>query len=121
MPDCQCRLPEQMSSAGRAAQLCHHSPPGEAEEVKTRLLALLEEFTDQIPANDLLEKPLSRLFQEYVNRVSQGNQVALSTAEDHAIARIAFLRYIGIAVHILIADTAASMEEYRKQSQAGRG
>ena len=119
MTECECRLPEQMSSAGRAAQLCNHSDPQEAEEVRSQLMALLDEFTDQIPPKDILEKPISQLFQEYITRMSQDTMVSLSTTEHHAIIRIAFLRYIGLALHILIADTVVSMEEYRKRSPAG--
>ena len=102
MPDCQCRIPKTMSWAGPTALLCHHSTADQARELQQRLMDLLEDLPNAIPAEELAQKNVKELAEDYKKAIV-GDDYNLMTQEEHDILMIAFLRHLGIAIHALMA------------------
>ena len=111
--ECQCSLPAEMSWAGPAAQLCPHSALEPALEVQANLIKLLDDFMQEIPIEDLLNKPLLELGEKYMRDVL-GSDFNLMNQREHNVLMIAFLRHVGIAIMTLM----SSMVVNRNKNQA---
>ena len=101
--ECECSLPKEMSWAGPAAQLCPHSALEPALEVQENLIKLLDDFMQEIPVDDLINKPLIELSEKYMRDVL-GTDFNLMNQREHNVLMIAFLRHVGIAVMTLMSS-----------------
>ena len=121
--ECQCSLPPEISWAGPAAQLCPHSELAPALEIQSNLIKLLDDFMQEIPVEDLLNKPLLELAEKYMRDVL-GGDFNLMNEREHNVLMIGFLRHVGIAVMTLMSSMVANrarqeaQEPARKQSPA---
>ena len=115
--ECECNLPREMSWAGPAAQLCPHSALDPALEIQANLAKLLDDFMQEIPVEDLLNKPLLELGEKYMKDVL-GNDFNLMNQREHNVLMIAFLRHVGIAVMTLLASMVVNRNRNQANEQA---
>lgn len=115
MTPCQCDLPEQMSWAGPAAQLCQHSNAEAAMEIQVNLAELDAILAQEIPPEKLLSTTLIELSEQYKREVV-GEDFNLMTQEEHNVLMLNFLRHVGICIHTLMSTMVLRHAERTKQT-----
>ena len=102
MADCTCEMPPEMAQAGRAAPLCHHSSEERLRETEASLATLLTYFTHTVSVDDLFDKPMRQVADQYAISIigSEEEYMNITEAEYH-IVTAAFLRQASIAIQAL--------------------
>ena len=102
MADCTCEMPPEMAQAGRAAPLCHHSSEERLRETEASLANLLSYFTHHVSVDELFDKPMREVADQYAISIigSEDEYLEVTEAEYHIITA-AFLRQASIAIQAL--------------------
>ena len=99
-PECQCQIGPDMVWAGPAIQLCPHSSAAEAEEIRGRLMDLLQNFAQNIDPNRMFDKTIIQLAEDY-RKQAAGRLKGLMNEDEHHIVTINFMRNLSLAAQML--------------------
>ena len=119
MQECNCQLPESMSWAGPAAQLCHHSDNKAVQEIEAKLLAILQDFHVTIPFDEMGTKTIMDLADKF-KMDTVGDDFKYMNQAEHTILMIAFLRNLSISAQALMANLILRHEANLKQEASQR-
>ena len=108
-PNCQCSLPEEMKAAGGAAALCHHSSPDLVRKAQEQVFALLTGFGQRIEVQDMFNKPLREVSEDYMKGI-MGDGYGLRNREEHNILMIAFLRHMSVGMQGMIIQAILDLQ-----------
>ena len=102
MPDCTCEMPPEMSQAGRAAPLCHHSSTAALEDAQQSLSELSTYFSHQIAVDELFQIPMRTVADQYATAIVGGPEhYEMITETEYLIITAAFLRQASILLQDL--------------------
>ena len=99
--ECQCAISPEIAWAGPAIALCHHSTAAEADKVREKLLAMMEEFAQNIDPNTMFNKTIIQLAEDY-RRQAAGKMQKLLNQDEHRVININFMRNLSLAAEMIM-------------------
>ena len=98
---CQCAISPEMTWAGPAIALCHHSTAAEANKIREKLMAMMEDFAHNIDPNAMFEKTIIQLAEDY-RRQAAGKNENLLNQDEHRVININFMRNLSLAAEMIM-------------------
>ena len=98
---CQCAISPEMAWAGPAIALCHHSTAAEANEIREKLIAMMEDFAHNIDPNAMFDKTIIQLAEDY-RRQAAGKNERLLNQDEHRVININFMRNLSLAAEMIM-------------------
>ena len=117
--DCQCAMPTEMTAAGEALQLCHHSNVEGARRIHTTICDIIDDLTHTIPAQDMFSKSVQDLAYQYMRTVI-GHDINLMNEREHDILMVSFLRYMALGFQATMSALVVSIREQENQDNPRR-
>lgn len=107
---CECSLPPALHTAGAAVSLCHHSSGPDARQAVTQLAQVLQQWPGAPDAETLLNVPIKRLLQRYIDQVVGPDQAPLLTQPERDAITVAFLRQCALQCQLIMAGVIAAID-----------
>ena len=111
---CECSITENMVWAGPAIQLCHHSTAAAAEEVREKLMDMVEEFAQNISPENMFDKTITELANLY-RQETAGPLNNLMDRNENIIVNINFMRQLSLNIQILMCTMITQLEQEEEE------
>ena len=99
--ECECSITDEMIWAGPAVQLCHHSTTAAADDVREKLLNLMQEFAQNIKPEDMFDKTITELANRY-RQETAGPLSNLMDQNENIVVNINFMRQLSLNIQMLM-------------------
>lgn len=111
-PRCECSITNEMIWAGPVIQLCHHNSREDAEEAREKLLDILAVFTQGINPQDMFNKTIIELAEDY-RKMAADKLDRFLTQEETTNININFMRNLSLTAQMIMCSMIIDREGNR--------
>ena len=115
-PRCECPTGPETAWAGPAIALCHHSTAAEAAGVMEKLLAIMEDFPQNIDPKTMSGKTIARLAEDYRQQAA-GNIHRKPDRDEHMVININFMRTLSLTAEMIMCAMIIQRNEEKDEAQ----